>query len=389
MGCGACEGGCPFGAIKMEGDLPVVKENCTLCGICVNLCSYHAISLERAKIPPDSLGEWKDIMVWGEWEDRGGLKIREVVFELLGKARALSVTTDDRIVVAIAGPVGMEGPSEELFRYGADRVVYLEHELLDRYTTDGYANVLSALIADERPSVMLFGATVNGRDLAPRIAARLGVGLTADCTELTIDDGGELLQTRPAFGGNIMASILTPYTRPQMATVRPRVFKPPIPVNGRGGVVERRAVRLRRSSLRTDIVGSTSEEEGGAMIEEAEVLLSVGRGIASMDNLDMIRELAKELDATVSSSRSLVELGWMPPYLQVGQSGKIVTPRLYLALGISGAVQHLVGMNSSDFIVAINKDPEAPIFKVADLGIVGDVGEIVPVLLKKLRERST
>lgn len=389
MGCRACEKGCPFDALIMIDDLPRVNDNCTLCGICVNLCAYQAMSIDRGISQEISLEDWKNIMVWAQWEDRGdGPRIKDVTLELLGKARGMAKTTNESAIAALAGPPGLEGLGEELFRYGADRVMYVEHELLERYTTDGYANALSFLISSEKPSVVLFGATVNGRDLAPRIAARLGVGITADCTELTIDDGGQLVQTRPAFGGNIMASILSPNTRPQMATVRPRVFKTSPPDNRRKGAIEKPEIKIARRSLRTEVVEEVGEEDADIRIEESEVLVSIGRGIISKDNLEMVRELAYELGATMSSSRTLVELGWMPPSRQVGQSGKTVTPKLYLALGISGAIQHLVGMSSADVVVAVNKDPDAPIFKVADFGIVGDVFEVVPAILRKLKEKT-
>ena len=390
VGCRACEKGCPFSAMTMSGDLPKVLDNCTLCGICVNLCSYQAISMDRGIAQTTTLEDWRGIMVWAEWEDRGDYhRLKDVALELLGKARVMALTTNDHITAVMTGPPGLDVLGQELFRYGADRVVYLENELLDRYTTDGYANALSFLISSEKPSIVLLGATVNGRDLAPRIAARLGAGLTADCTDLSINDEGHLVQTRPAFGGNIMASILSPKTRPQMATVRPRVFKVPASDGKRKGVIEKPELKIARRSIRTEIMeerGETDEEVG---IEESEVLVSIGRGITSRENLEMIRELACELGATMSSSRSLVELGWMPPSRQVGQSGKTVAPKLYFALGISGAIQHLVGMSSSDIIVVVNKNPDAPIFKVADFGIVGDVFEVVPAILKKLREGRT
>jgi electron transfer flavoprotein alpha subunit/NAD-dependent dihydropyrimidine dehydrogenase PreA subunit len=389
VGCRACEKGCPFEALAMTDGLPQILDNCSLCGICVNLCEYRAISIDRGISQEVSLGDWKDVVVWAEWEDRGnGPSIKDVTLELLGKARGMVATSDEKVIAALAGPPGLDDVGEALFRYGADRVVYLENELLENYTTDGYANALSFLISSEKPSVVLFGATVNGRDLAPRIAARLGVGITADCTELTIDDKGHLIQTRPAFGGNIMASILSPNARPQMATVRPRVFKIPPADGGAKGIVERPETTITRRSIRTEVVEEVWDGDEDINIEESKVLVSIGRGITNRENLEMVRELACELGAAVSSSRSLVELGWMPPSRQVGQSGKTVMPTLYLALGISGAIQHLVGMSSSDVIVAVNKDPDAPIFKVADFGIVGDVFEVVPAILRKLRERA-
>ncbi|MHA1407776.1 MAG: electron transfer flavoprotein subunit alpha/FixB family protein, partial [Candidatus Heimdallarchaeaceae archaeon] len=254
--------------------------------------------------------------------------------------------------------------------------------------TDGYTTVIASVIASEKPSIVLYGATPNGRDLAPRVAARLALGLTADCTGLSINEKRQLVQTRPAFGGNIMASILSPYTRPQMSTVRPNVFSMPEPDRNRTGIMEKVEVNLKPISIRTKIEKEEISEVEEISIEEAKILVSAGRGIEAKENLDLVAKLAEELGGTVSGSRALVDLGWLPHPKQVGQSGKTVAPTLYIALGISGAIQHLVGMSSSDTIIAINKDPEAPIFKVADFGIVGDIFEVVPELIKLLKQRK-
>jgi electron transfer flavoprotein alpha subunit len=272
---------------------------------------------------------------------------------------------------------------------------------LDRYTSDGFTSVVSAVIARERPSIFLYGATPNGRDLAPRVAARMRLGLTADCTELGIDDqaqliqtrpafGGniddqaQLIQTRPAFGGNIMATIISPYTRPQTATVRPNVFAAARPDPTRPVVIEEVAVTLSKAAIRTRLVEEIRLDSEKEKIDEARILVSAGRGCQDKINLDTVRKLARKLGGSLAGSRAIVELGWIPHSLQVGQSGTTVGPDLYIAIGISGAVQHVVGMSSSKKIIAINKDPDAPIFKIADLGIVGDAQVIIPKLIEEI-----
>ncbi len=273
---------------------------------------------------------------------------------------------------------------ERLCHQGADRVICCRHELLGRYSTDGFTTALSAVVAKEKPSVLLFGATPNGRDLAPRVAARLRLGLTADCTGLAIDEQGQLVQTRPAFGGNIMASIVTPYTRPQCATVRPNVFSAAEPDERRPVTIQDFPVNLSKAAIRTKVVEELPAAEFGEKIEEARILVSAGRGCGDPSNLDLVRSLAQRLGGTMAGSRAIVELGWIPHTLQVGQSGTTVGPDLYVAVGISGAVQHIVGMSSSKKIIAINKDPDAPIFKIADIGVVGDAQAILPKLLEAI-----
>ena len=259
-----------------------------------------------------------------------------------------------------------------------------DNKILAGYTTDAYTIALTSLIAPNKPAIVLYGATGNGRDLAPRVAARLALGLTADCTGLDIDDERQLVQTRPAFGGNIMAEILSPYTRPQMATVRPNVFKPSEPDTSRTGEIEKVEIHISPVQVRTRVLERVSEfTEGMKSVEEAEVVVCSGRGIKDPSNLELPRQLAKLLDAAVGGSRPIVDLGWLPPPQQVGQSGRTICPKLYFALGISGAIQHLAGMSSSDIIVAINKDPEAPIFEIADFGIVGDLFEVVPAIIEE------
>ncbi len=389
-GCRVCERVCPFAAIVVDPETKKARvlDNCTLCGTCVNACKFDALSIERKAVSKEELLMYKDVFVWGEWERKEDkIKTKNVVFELLGKGRELADKLGESLAVILAGK-DIEHLTEELFYYGADKVYLCKHELLDQYSTDGYATVISSVIAVEKPSIVLYGATPNGRDLAPRIAGRLALGLTADCTGLDIDESRQLIQTRPAFGGNIMASIFSPYTRPQMSSVRPNVFPKPKPDKTKQGIVEEVDVKLSPINIRTKIIEEIISQDEGIKIEEANILVSAGRGIGLKENLSLIYEMAEELDATVSGSRALIDLGWLPHPQQVGQSGKTVAPNLYFALGISGAIQHLVGMTSSDTIIAINKDPDAPIFKIADFGIVGDIFEIIPEFIKMLRTKK-
>ncbi|MCG3215633.1 MAG: FAD-binding protein [Candidatus Heimdallarchaeota archaeon] len=389
-GCKICERVCPFGAIIVEPETKKARvlDNCTLCGACVNACNFNALSIERKAVSEEELALYKDVFVWSEWEKKGDtLQIKNVALELIAKGRELADKLGETIAVILLGK-NVDHLVDELFHHGADKVFLCQHDLLENYSTDGYTTVISSIIAVEKPSIVLYGATPNGRDLAPRIAARLALGLTADCTGLDINSVNQLVQTRPAFGGNIMASIISPYTRPQMSTVRPNVFAKLQPDTTRTGIVEEVEVTLKPISIRTKIVEEIVSQDESTNIEDAEILVSAGRGIGSKESLSLISDMAEELDATVSGSRALVDLGWIPHPQQVGQSGKTVAPTLYFALGISGAIQHLVGMSSSDTIVSINNDPDAPIFKVTDFGIVGDIFEIIPEFIKLLKARE-
>ncbi len=390
IGCKICERVCPFAAIIVEPETKKAKvlEGCTLCGTCVGACPVNALSIERKAVSEEEISLYKNVFIWGEWEKKEGKKvIKNVVLELLGKGKDLAEKLGESLAVVLPGnDVGHLVP--ELFHHGADKVFLCEHELLEDYSTDGFTSVIASVIASEKPSIVLYGATPNGRDLAPRIAGRLALGLTADCTGLDINESRQLVQIRPAFGGNIMASILSPYTRPQMSSVRPNVFPKPEADVSKTGVLEEVEVTLKPVSIRTKIIEEIVYHEESINIEEANILVSAGRGVGSKDNLQYIEELAEAVNGTVSGSRALVDLGWLPQPQQVGQSGKTVAPTLYIALGISGAVQHLVGMTSSDTIVAINKDKEAPIFEVADFGIVGDMFEIIPEFVKIIKEEK-
>jgi electron transfer flavoprotein alpha subunit len=383
--CGLCQKSCPFGAISAREDKLTVDERCTLCGACVNVCPQSAISIERRQASPEELARYKGVFVWAECQEREeNLVPRKVVHELLTHGRRLAERLAQPLVAVALGDQRMAG-LERLCHQGADRVICCRHQLLGGYSTDGFTTALAAVVAKEKPSVLLFGATPNGRDLAPRVAARLRFGLTADCTGLDIDDQGLLVQTRPAFGGNIMASIISPCTRPQAATVRPNVFTAAEPDATRPVVMEEFPVTLTKASIRTKVIEQIQTPAEGEKIEEARILVAAGRGCQEPSNLDLVRSLAHRLGGALAGSRAIVELGWVPHTIQVGQSGTTVGPDLYIAVGISGAVQHVVGMSSSKKIVAINKDPEASIFKIADLGVVGDALNILPKLLDALK----
>ncbi len=382
--CGLCEISCPFGAIAVENELAQANELCTLCGACVNVCPQAALAIERRKASVGELSQFKGVFIWAECEPHGEKHVpRKVAYEILSQGRRLADQLGEPLNAVVLGDEGL-AEMDSLCYHGADRVLCFRHSLLGRYTSDGFTNVISAVIAGEKPSIFLYGATPNGRDLAPRVAARMRLGLTADCTELGIDENGQLVQTRPAFGGNIMATIISPYTRPQTATVRPNVFAAAKRDLDRPVNIEEMPVTLNKTNIRTRLIDEIrlASEEG--RIEEAKVIVSAGRGCQDPINLDTLRELARKLGGVLAGSRAIVELGWIPHSLQVGQSGTTVGPDLYIAVGISGAVQHVVGMSSSKKIIAINKDPDAPIFKIADLGIVGDAPVILPKLINEI-----
>ena len=311
--------------------------------------------------------------------------------ELLGAGRKLANKLGVELSAVLLGS-GVDFICEELVHYGADKVIYVEHKLLQNYTTDGYTKVITDLINERKPEIMLIGATNIGRDLAPRVAARLNTGLTADCTKLDIDEEQKiLLQTRPAFGGNIMATIVTPKHRPQMATVRPGVMKKMEKDEKRKGVIEKVEAQLSDEDLRVKVEQVVKSTKQIVNLVEAEYIVSGGRGLGGPEGFKLMEELASALGGVVGSSRAAVDAGWISHDHQVGQTGKTVRPKVYIACGISGAIQHLAGMQNSDCIIAINKNPDAPIFSVADYGIVGDLYKVVPMLIeevKKLKEHK-
>lgn len=330
------------------------------------------------------MDEYKDIWIFAEQRDG---KIMNVALEILGQARVLADKKRVNVGALLIGS-DIKNLSQELISYGADIVYVVDNKIFKNYTTEGYAKVIADLANEYKPEVILYGATYIGRDLAPRIASRLKTGLTADCTGLDIDENGLLLQTRPAFGGNLMATIKCPDRRPQMSTVRPGVMKKSEKDTARKGRVVEFNADIQESDIRTKVVKILKEEKNKVNLEEADIIVSGGRGIGNADGFKLIQELADVLGGVVGASRATVDAGWISSDHQVGQTGKTVRPKLYIACGISGAIQHLAGMSNSGTIVAINKNPDAPIFKVADYGIVGDLYKVIPVLIDELKKIS-
>lgn len=384
-GCEACIPSCPFGALSMKEGIAVVDEKCTFCGACVDVCPVSAITLEKdEKAVTIDVSAYKDIWVFIEHEQG---KVSSVSFELLGEGRKLADAIGCKLCGFIFGKE-VEGFIKEAIAYGAEKVYVTESPLLEPYRNDPFACAAVNLIRKYKPEIVLFGATVQGRDFAGTVATTLEAGLTADCTGLDIDPETKYLkQTRPAFGGNIMATILDyPNYRPQMSTVRPKVFPMPPRDDSRNGEVIRESLPMTEDQIRTKVLEFIKGAEA-VNLADAEVIVSGGRGIGSAENFKVIRELAKVLRAAVGASRAAVDAGWIPYEHQVGQTGRTVRPKIYFACGISGSIQHQAGMKTSDIIVAINKDPEAPIFKIATYGVVGDLFTIIPMIKEEFRKR--
>lgn len=329
------------------------------------------------------LKDYKGVMVF--IENREG-KIEGVSLELLNKGRELADKRNVELISLILG-YDVKKFSDQLIKRGSDRVIVVDHIRLKNFVDSTYTNVVVEVVKKYKPEIFLSGSTNLGRSLFPRVSAKLETGLTADCTELDIDpEDGKLLQTRPAAGGSIMATIVTPNKRPQMATVRHKVFKEAPVDESRKGIVEDFEFTDEIVDERVEYISFTKDETQTVNLSDADIIVSGGRGLKSKENFKLVFELAESSNGAVGTSRPCIDDGWLPFSHQVGQTGKTVSPKLYIALGISGAIQHLAGMKSSEVIIAINKDPNAPIFQIADYGIVGDLFEVVPILLKKLKE---
>ena len=382
IACGACISSCPFGAIEME-TVAVINDKCTGCGACIESCPVEAIYRTDEDVKEEvNLEDYKGVWVFAE--QRGG-KVMNIAFELLGEGRKLADSLGVELSAVLLGE-NIEDGARELFAYGSDKVFLVEDAQLKDYRTDAYTAAMASLVNKYRPEIVLIGATNIGRDFGPRLAARLQTGLTADCTELGVDPETRLLmQTRPAFGGNIMATILCPNNRPQMSTVRPGVMKKAVPDKNRSGQIVREDFTLSPENIRTLVKEIVKEAGRIVNLEEAQIIVSGGRGLGSAEGFKLIEEVAGKLGGVVGASRGAVDSGWIANSHQVGQTGKTVHPKLYIACGISGAIQHVAGMQKSGLIVAINKNPGAPIFQVADYGIVGDLYQVLPAFMEALK----
>ncbi len=426
IGCGACVVECPIEALDLIDGLAVVNpQKCNDNGKCVIVCPTNALSLPNqpdqpkqaldpeagskfdlkeplpdtvkdyaqdnqkkaisAQVTPVAGGDvWSGVWVIIEYSNG---KVAPVSWELLGEGRKLADSIGCGLCGVITG-YQVDSVIPEAFAYGAEKVYVVDHFALKDYRTEPYAEAITSLVTKYQPEIILMGATSMGRDVFPAIATRVQTGLTADCTVLGIDPETKLLQqTRPAFGGNIMATILCRTSRPQMATVRPRVMAMPERVEGREGELIHEEISFDETTIRTKVLEFISSDAKSAFLDKAEIIVAVGLGIAAKRNMVLAEELAEVLGATIAGSRGAVEAGWLTHDQQVGQSGTTVRPKIYIAIGISGAIQHLVGMETSDFIIAINNDPEASILKVANYGIVGDLFQIVPAMTAEFKKR--
>ncbi|MHA1669995.1 MAG: FAD-binding protein [Promethearchaeota archaeon] len=381
--CESCVVACPYGGIEIIENSAIITPDCIICGACIDICPVGAITLERAEYV-DKANKSKFKGVWVIAEHYGG-KIHKVAYQLLGKGRELADILKTDLTIVILG-TNFAKILSSFGDYGADQVIYVESKMLKHYYSDIYVNILSDLVSERKPEIILVGATPTGRDFAPRLAKRLNTGLTADCTGLEVEEETRnLRQTRPTFGGNLMATIRTPISRPQMATVRPGIFKASNKTKK-----EIKIIKIEKDLKETDsvlkVLKVIKRQKTKINLEDSEIIVSGGRGVGSKEGFRIIKELADALGAELGGSRVTVELNWVDPDRQVGQTGKTVSPKLYVACGISGAIQHLVGMENSEIIVAINRDKDAPIFNIAHYCIVGDLHEIVPILTQEIRK---
>ncbi len=380
--CKRCIDQCPFGAIEIKEGKLHINESCTLCGLCVKVCPEAALEKKEEQVFKADLARYKDIWFFAETRDG---KLSHVALEMLNASLKLKKKLGEKVAGVLLGS-NVKELAGELGKRGADKVYVVEDVALEHFQEEPYAMAMAQLITKYMPNIVLAGATMMGRAFVPSVAAKIRTGLTADCTDIDIDGETKLLiQTRPTFGGNLMARIVCKNHRPQMATIRPKIFEEAAVLNPDGPpqlIVE--PFLKEGFQNRVQILGK-EKVENIVDLQEAEVIVSGGRGIKDPKNFALIKELADLLGGTVGASRAAVDAGWIPYPHQVGQTGKTVKPKIYIACGISGAIQHLAGMQTSDYIIAINKDPDAPIFRVANLGIVGDVFEVVPELIKKIK----
>ncbi len=379
--CGICIKKCPFGALSMEAKGIDVNEKCRMCGVCVKACPEHAIRFEQKAGKVDK-SQWNDILVYGEQSDGS---IHPVVIELIGEAQKLAKVNDFKVNVVMVGAEGTSENAEKLLQYGVDNVYVYEHKGFEGFKADCYADAVADCIAAIKPSVVLIGATSLGRSLAPRLATRFHTGLTADCTKLEMKENTDLVQIRPAFGGNIMAQIVISNSRPQFATVRYKVMD-------RAEKADKPKGKVIKCSVSDDLVKSAIDVKDiekivrNKSIEEEDVLVVAGRGVKSEKDVEMVRELAELLSGQLAFTRPMVEAGFGDTAHQIGLSGRTVKPKLIITVGVSGAIQFNACMNSAECIIAINNDPEAQIFGVAHYCVIDDLYKVVPELIENIRK---
>lgn len=380
-GCSICVKNCPFDAITMEGKLAVIGTACTGCGVCVEKCPFMAIEKTEETKEVKDLSAYKGVWVFAE--QRQG-EIMPVAIELLGEGKKLAAEIGTELCAVLCGN-GVAGLVSELFEYGADKVYLAEAQELEHYTTDGYGKVITEAINEYKPEIVLLGATHIGRDLGPILAVKANTGLTADCTRLEIDpEDKKIRQTRPAFGGNLMATIVCPNHRPQMSTVRPGVMAKAERIPGRTGKVVELKTEFLNGDIRTKVLDVVRSVKEMIAISDAEIIVSGGMGLGKAEGFELLKQLADKLGGVVAGSRAAVDAGWIDHAYQVGQTGTTVKPKIYIACGISGAIQHVAGMQGSEQIIAINTNENAPIFEVADYGIVGDLYKVIPSIIQSL-----
>ena len=378
-GCRKCKNVCLYDAIEIVDNKIVINENCVFCGACINECGFDAIEIIGGTEEKKDFSDYKNIWVFIEQKEG---RARRVSIELLTHGRTMAKQCNQKICALVLSE-DPDGLVNELIPFGVDKIYVAKSAIFKDNLDEPYAKKIAQAISGYKPSIFLAGATAFGRSVIPKVAAVLKAGLTADCTELNISKDGLLEQTRPTFGGNILATIITRNSRPQMATVRPRTYEA-IPSDGSNPDIININVKDDLLTSRIKLIQSTKHQGEDINIEDYEVLVAGGRGIGCAENFSLLQKFAGALGGAVAASRAVVDAGWISYPHQVGQTGKTVKPRLYIACGISGAIQHLAGMQTSDIIIAINKDPDAPIFKVATYGIVGDVADVIPRILKKL-----
>ena len=380
-GCSICVKNCPFDAITMENKLAVIGTACTGCGVCVEKCPFKAIEKVEEEKEEKDLSAYKGVWVFAEQRDG---KIMPVVMELLGEGKKLAAEVGCELCAVLCGE-GIEGLADELFAYGADKVYVADDPELSTYRTDAYTKVIYEAIEEYKPEIVLLGATHIGRDLGPCLAVKANTGLTADCTKLEIDpEDKKIKQTRPAFGGNLMAPIVCPNHRPQMSTVRPGVMEKAAYEEGRKGEVIHLNVEFKEGDIRTKVVEIVKSMKDAVSLTDAEIIVSGGMGLGKPEGFELLKQLADKLGGVIASSRAAVDAGWIDHAYQVGQTGTTVKPKIYFACGISGAIQHAAGMQNSEQIIAINTNENAPIFEIADYGIVGDLYKVIPAIIEEL-----